>query len=53
MDPPTRGIHTLTPRRDPHPCSAPLLDLLVTAFGASRSDRPAHRPADAGARERD
>ncbi|MFD5470265.1 LysR family transcriptional regulator [Streptomyces sp. NPDC127105] len=53
VDPPTRGIHTLTPRRDPHPCSAPLLDLLVAAFGASRPGRPAHRPTEAGAHERD
>ncbi|MFH9978077.1 LysR family transcriptional regulator [Streptomyces sp. NPDC017179] len=51
--PPARGIHTITPRRDPHPCSAPLLDLLVTAFGASRFGRAAHWPAEAGGRERD
>ncbi|MFE2376736.1 LysR family transcriptional regulator [Streptomyces sp. NPDC059398] len=31
-DPPTRGIYTLTPRRDPHPWAAPLLDQLAAAF---------------------
>ena len=33
VDPPTRGIYAITPRRDPHPCAAPLLDQLATAFG--------------------
>lgn len=32
VDPPTRGIYAITPRRDPHPCAAPLLDQLATAF---------------------
>lgn len=31
-DPPTRGIYAITPRRDPHPSAAPLLDQLATAF---------------------
>ncbi|MGC9540163.1 LysR family transcriptional regulator [Streptomyces sp. UG1] len=40
VDPPTRGIYTLTPRRDPHPCAAPLLDQLATAFASvARGDR--------------
>lgn len=33
VDPPTRGIYGITPRRDPHPSAAPLLDQLTTAFG--------------------
>ncbi|MGW2762450.1 LysR family transcriptional regulator [Streptomyces sp. NPDC001275] len=53
VDPPTRGIYTITPRRDPHPCSAPLLDQLVTAFNAGRPARAAHRPAEADARDGD
>jgi DNA-binding transcriptional LysR family regulator len=32
VDAPTRGIYAITPRRDPHPCAAPLLDQLTTAF---------------------
>lgn len=32
VDPPTRGIHAVTPRRDPHPATAPLLDLLAGNF---------------------
>ncbi|MFF4821584.1 LysR family transcriptional regulator [Streptomyces sp. NPDC001312] len=53
VDPPTRGIYTITPRRDPHPCSAPLLDQLVTAFNAGRPARAAHRPAETDARDGD
>ncbi|NBE79878.1 LysR family transcriptional regulator [Micromonospora rubida] len=33
VDAPTRGIYTITPRHDPHPSAAPLLDQLATAFG--------------------
>ncbi|WP_370377265.1 LysR family transcriptional regulator [Catenulispora sp. GAS73] len=33
-DPPTRGIYALTPRRDPHPSAALLLDQLAAAFTA-------------------
>ncbi|AZK94544.1 MULTISPECIES: LysR family transcriptional regulator [Streptomyces] len=29
VDPPTRGIYAITPRRDPHPRAAPLLDQLA------------------------
>jgi DNA-binding transcriptional LysR family regulator len=36
VDPPTRGIYTITPRRDPHPSSAQLLDQLMPAFGSVR-----------------
>jgi DNA-binding transcriptional LysR family regulator len=32
VDPPTRGVYTITPRRDPHPTAALLLDRLATAF---------------------
>ncbi|MFJ4645447.1 LysR family transcriptional regulator [Streptomyces bobili] len=32
VDPPTRGIFTLTPHRDPHPATAQLLDRLAAAF---------------------
>lgn len=32
VDPPTRGIYTLTPRRDPHPSTVPLIGQLATAF---------------------
>ncbi|GAP47245.1 LysR family transcriptional regulator [Streptomyces azureus] len=32
VDPPTRGIYTITPRRDPHPSAALLLDRLAAAF---------------------
>ncbi|MFF3934801.1 LysR family transcriptional regulator [Streptomyces phaeofaciens] len=39
VDPPTRGIYTITPRHNPHPCAAPLLDQLATAFAPVR---PAH-----------
>ncbi|MFD4971497.1 LysR family transcriptional regulator [Streptomyces sp. NPDC058424] len=53
VDPPTRGIYTITPRRDPHPCSAPLLDQLVTAFNAGRLAQAAHRPAETDAHDRD
>ncbi|MFE4408152.1 LysR family transcriptional regulator [Streptomyces sp. NPDC056821] len=53
VDPPTRGIYTITPRRDPHPCSAPLLDQLVTAFNAGRLAQAAHRPAGTDAHDRD
>ncbi|KAA0942220.1 LysR family transcriptional regulator [Streptomyces apricus] len=32
VDPPTRGIYTITPRRDTHPCAPLLHDLLAAAF---------------------
>ncbi|WP_326769842.1 LysR family transcriptional regulator [Streptomyces sp. NBC_01591] len=34
VDPPTRGIYTLTPHDDPHPSAALLLDQLATAFAS-------------------
>lgn len=39
VDPPTRGIYTITPRRNPHPAAAPLLDQLATAFASVRPIR--------------
>ncbi|MBF9135523.1 LysR family transcriptional regulator [Plantactinospora sp. S1510] len=41
VDPPTRGIYMITPRRAPHPSATPLLDQLVSAFGPRRSTPPA------------
>ncbi|MFJ6014704.1 LysR family transcriptional regulator [Streptomyces sp. NPDC092952] len=44
VDPPTRGVYTVTPRHDPHPAAAPLLDQLALAFAAARRVRlPAGR----------
>lgn len=49
VDPPTRGIYTITPRRDLHPSAAPLLDQLATAFGSVRPTQAAHRPTETDA----
>jgi DNA-binding transcriptional LysR family regulator len=49
VDPPTRGIYTITPRRDPHPSTAPLLDRLATAFTSIRPAQATHRPTPADA----
>ncbi len=32
VDPPTRGIYAILPRRDPHPSAPPLLRQLMTSF---------------------
>ncbi|MEV5343080.1 LysR family transcriptional regulator [Streptomyces sp. NPDC052676] len=32
VDPPTRGVYLITPHRDPHPSTSPLLEQLTTAF---------------------
>ncbi|WP_281419726.1 hypothetical protein [Paractinoplanes toevensis] len=32
VDPPTRGIYSITPRRAPHPAAAPLIGELLAAF---------------------
>ncbi|MFE3635189.1 LysR family transcriptional regulator [Streptomyces sp. NPDC059168] len=45
VDPPTRGVYTITPRRDAHPRAAPLLELLAAAFA---SIRPAPAPPGSG-----
>ncbi|GIF77828.1 LysR family transcriptional regulator [Asanoa siamensis] len=46
VDPPTRGIYTITPRRDPHPCAAQLLDQLSFTFGEVRPGAPAPPATD-------
>ncbi|MFB7497808.1 LysR family transcriptional regulator [Streptomyces sp. NPDC056161] len=43
VDPPSRGIYTITPRRAPHPSAAPLLDQLATAFAPAGPTRPGTR----------
>ncbi|MFD5542674.1 LysR family transcriptional regulator [Streptomyces sp. NPDC127079] len=50
VDPPTRGIYAITPRRDPHPGAVPLLDQLTTAFSSVRPGRLEHPPTGADAR---
>lgn len=49
VDPPCRGIYTITPRRDPHPSAAPLLDQLATAFGSDRPAQATQRPGETDA----
>ncbi|MCN9243726.1 LysR family transcriptional regulator [Streptomyces sp. RY43-2] len=44
VDPPTRGIYTITPRRDPHPSTASLIDQLLTAFAPVRTPATPDRP---------
>ncbi|MER5716404.1 LysR family transcriptional regulator [Streptomyces sp. NPDC002132] len=48
VDPPTRGIYTITPRRDPHPSAAPLIDRLAAAFAPACPAPTAHRPDEQG-----
>ncbi|MFF9453127.1 LysR family transcriptional regulator [Streptomyces flaveolus] len=48
VDPPTRGIYAITPRRDPHPRAAPLLDQLATAFALARPAQVKHQPTESG-----
>ncbi|MBW5482801.1 LysR family transcriptional regulator [Streptomyces bambusae] len=51
VDPPTRGIYTITPRRAPHPSAAPLLEQLARAFSSIRpAPAAAHRLPAAGCR---
>ncbi|NMO55207.1 LysR family transcriptional regulator [Actinoplanes sp. TBRC 11911] len=40
VDPPTRGIYAVTPRRASHPSAGPLIDQLATAFGQHRQPSP-------------
>ncbi|MGW6557151.1 LysR family transcriptional regulator [Streptomyces hydrogenans] len=47
VDPPTRGIYAVTPRRDPHPSAAPLLDHLAAAFAPSPPQPQQPPPAPA------
>ncbi|MFJ9899881.1 LysR family transcriptional regulator [Streptomyces sp. NPDC091280] len=46
VDPPTRGIYAITPRRDPHPHAAPLLDHVATAFASVRAAQVDCRPTE-------
>ncbi|MFJ8945084.1 LysR family transcriptional regulator [Streptomyces sp. NPDC102395] len=48
VDPPTRGIYTITPRRDPHPSAATLIDRLAAAFAPARPVPTARRPDEQG-----
>ncbi|WP_306311297.1 LysR family transcriptional regulator [Streptomyces hydrogenans] len=50
VDPPTRGIYAVTPRRDPHPSAAPLLDHLAAAF-APTPPQPQPQPQPPVARK--
>ncbi|WP_069816082.1 LysR family transcriptional regulator [Streptomyces sp. TP-A0874] len=47
VDPPTRGIYAITPRREPHPRAAPLLDRIATAFTSAGPAQAAHTTAPA------
>ncbi|MEU5158682.1 LysR family transcriptional regulator [Streptomyces sp. NPDC020875] len=44
VDPPTRGIYTITPRRDAHPRAASLHDQLASVFASGCPAQPAHQP---------
>ncbi|MFD7661709.1 LysR family transcriptional regulator [Streptomyces sp. NPDC059788] len=46
VDPPIRGVYTVTPRRNSHPRTAPLLEQLATAFASNRPAQAAHQPAE-------
>ncbi|MFI0742285.1 LysR family transcriptional regulator [Streptomyces sp. NPDC021100] len=43
LDPPTRGIYTIAPRRGLHPSAPLLLDELATAFGSTGPADPVRR----------
>ncbi|MGI5195602.1 LysR family transcriptional regulator [Streptomyces sp. CA-288835] len=43
VDPPTRGIYTITRHRNPHPSAAPLLAALTTAFTSVHPTAPGPR----------
>ncbi|MFE2581438.1 LysR family transcriptional regulator [Streptomyces sp. NPDC059378] len=47
VDPPTRGIYTITPHHDAHPCAASLHDQLAAVFTAARAVGWTH-PRDHG-----
>lgn len=49
VDPPTRGISAITPRRDPHPSAATLIDRLA-ATSPARPVPNAHRSDEQGVR---
>ncbi|MPY32992.1 LysR family transcriptional regulator [Streptomyces adustus] len=48
VDPPTRGIYTITPRRNAHPCAASLHDRLAAVFASARPTQDAHQPTGTG-----
>ncbi|MFD1662254.1 LysR family transcriptional regulator [Streptomyces caeni] len=48
LDPPTRGIYTITPRRNAHPCAASLHDRLAAVFASARPAQAAHQPDGTG-----
>ncbi|MFF9486896.1 LysR family transcriptional regulator [Streptomyces sp. NPDC014676] len=48
VDPPTRGIYTITPRHDAHPCAASLHDRLAAVFASDRPAHTAHQPDGTG-----
>lgn len=49
LDPPTRGVHALTPRRDPHPFAEPFIDLLAAAFATASGATGRSASAEASA----
>ncbi|WP_247615191.1 LysR family transcriptional regulator [Streptomyces tagetis] len=49
VDPPTRGIYTITSRHAPHPCTEPFHAQLTRTFTVPR---PSHTPTETMARER-
>ncbi|MCQ9130358.1 LysR family transcriptional regulator [Streptomyces hilarionis] len=51
VGPPTRGVYAITPRRDPHPRAAPLLDRLATAFASVRRAQVDDRPTESETRQ--
>lgn len=46
VDPPTRGIYAITPRRAPHPRTEPLLHELTTAFTSAYPAQAEHQPTE-------
>lgn len=48
VDPPTRGIYTITARRDPHPRAASLHDQLAAAFAPAGPVQATHQPTAKG-----
>lgn len=46
VDPPTRGIYAIAPRRDRHPSAEPLLDQLAETFASVRPARVPHQSTD-------
>lgn len=50
VDPPTRGIYAITPRRGLLPSAAPLLVELAAAFASVRPPHSPHQPTEKDAR---